>query len=224
MIKAVSSGGLGDAVIILSQLRYLYGNDFTLTHTMLKKTLLKSVNEFYKSQNVTADVKLVDNKDWIYDNMCDFDFHAKIISRPDWTKIIPFPEYKINDIEGDFDILISPTAGRDNNRGFNLLDINKFCNKNSLNKIGLIGKTSNIYNSTNAINLINETSISETLGLIKKSKIVIAPAGFISIVAASMGKIVYTKKHHDDMLIRRTYYHPKWEKNKFISKLSEIIL
>ena len=147
----------------------------------------------------------------------------KIISNPNWDKITAFPKYNLE--RGImFDILISPTAGRDNDRGFSWHQINDFCNNSPYKKIGLIGQTHNVYDSIRAVNLINKTSIQETLNLIAEAKYVIAPAGFVSIVAASMNKHVFTKEHIDAELIRKAYYHPEWIRNKFITNFNEIKL
>lgn len=97
-------------------------------------------------------------------------------------------------------------------------------NKKTSKLIGLIGRTNNIYNGINAVNLINKTTIKETLSLISKTQIVIAPVGFVTIVGASMNKQVFSKEHPVGEKIKRVYYHPEWIKNKFIDNLNKINL
>ena len=222
--SVVSSGGLGDAVLIFARLQQLYGNDYTLTHVMIKQKLLGVVQEFYNSQGISADVKKIDDWGWLKNNKMNYDYHAKIIDSPDWDQISPSPKYILNNSNENFDIVISPTAGRDNDRCFKLNELRTFCEKNNRIRIVLVGQTNNIYDGLNVVNLINKTTIQETLDIIAGCSIVIAPAGFISIIGASMNKMVYTKKHHNNDLIKRTYYHPKWIKNNFINTLNEVML
>ena len=49
MIKTLSAGGLGDALMVYAKLNNM--GDVDHTHVMVKNTLLKPVKEFYKSQN-----------------------------------------------------------------------------------------------------------------------------------------------------------------------------
>lgn len=162
MKTVLGGGGLGDAVMVYLRLdkMNLDKDNVHLTHVMVKETLRESVQEFYDSQNIKAEVKLA-GRDWVNKNKGRYNYHFMIVENPKWDEITAFPIFNLEN-GPKFDILISPTAGRDNDRGFSWHEINDFCNKYSYLNIGLIGQTTDVYGDIRATNLINKTSIQET--------------------------------------------------------------
>ena len=148
----------------------------------------------------------------------------------DGIEINPFPEFK-RKRKYVFDVVISPSSGRNGERSFSVDEIKMICDK--FKGIGqdeqyhknmiILGTSSNAdkYNNLEAINAINLTDIDESIDIITSSKYVIAPSGFVSIVGCMARKNVFTKDDRKD--IQSRYYHKKWN-NKFINDLNDIVL
>ena len=233
--KILGGGGLGDAVMLYSKLMQLDIpiDEIELTHIEVPANLLKVIAEFYASQGINAVVKQIPSWDWKKENSGAYDIVLDTSAygiEEDGIEINPFPEF-IRNREYVFDVVISPSSGRNGERSFSVDEIKMICDRfKGINQseqyhknIILLGTSSNAdkYNNLEAINGINLTDIDESIDIIASSKYVIAPSGFVSIVGCMARKNVFTKDDRKD--IQSRYYHEKWN-NKFINNLNEIII
>lgn len=221
MKRFLGGGGLGDAVLLYSQLMKtgLDKNEFHLTHGIVHNTLISVIAEFYESQNINFEIIKIGNWGWYQQNAHKYD---KLLNAIDTKNNEPFPIFNIG-AEYDYDIVISPSSGRNNERNFSHISIVKFINDYRERNIVLLGVKNNSkkYDNLGALNLINKTKISESIDIIASSKFVIAPSGFVSIVGNMLNKNVFTQE--DRMDIREKYYRCEW-KNKFINDINDVII
>ncbi|MFW5847700.1 MAG: hypothetical protein ACOCVF_02160 [bacterium] len=226
MIKTLSSGGLGDATMAFAKMGKL-NDDISHTHIELPTKLLPIIKEFYESQKINVVVKNIKNKSWVVDNKKNYDIFldtsAYGVQMKNPIEIDPFPNFIINN-EYDYDIVISPSSGRNSERSFKFNEIKNFIEKHEKNyKIVLLGveNNPNKFNNLGVTNCLNKTSISESIDIINSSKYVIAPSGFISFIGCLLNKNVFTKDNR--LNIRKRYFHKEWS-NKFISDINTLKL
>lgn len=229
MKTVLGGGGLGDAAMLYSKLLNLNIpiEDIELTHVEVPKILIPKIKEFYDTQNLTSTVLQIDNyRDWMNVNKDNYDIFVDTSAYGEnmypHIEIIPFPELNINN-SYDFDIVVSPSAGKYSERNFGIQEIMNLIKKNNDKKIVLIGTVNNsvMFDGLGITNLLNKTSIQEALNIIAGSEYVIAPSGFISFIGCMMKKNVFSKDGRKE--IEENYYHNDWN-NKFIKTLKEIEL
>lgn len=221
-LKLFGGGGLGDAVILFCSLNSLPAEDYFFTHVEVPETLLPVINDFYETQKLNFTVQKIDTWDWVQKNKHLFDarIYTSINDTNDKIRFNPFPNYIYDDAES-YDFLICPSSGRDNDRNVDLSQIKKFAEKNSDKKIAIIGKMENVeqFEGITATNLVNKLTIKQVVDLIGAGKNVIGNAGFITLLANSMGKKVFTIENREN--IREDYFHKSWD-NTFINNLENI--
>jgi hypothetical protein len=224
MLKTLSSGGLGDAAMAYAKL-VKFDDEINHTHVMLNNKLLKPVADFFDSQKIKSKVIQIPNLDWKIHNRKKFDIildvYADNKKKSDSIEINPFPGFNIGKKDYQYDIVISPSSGRDNERFFTINEIYDFIRRTSYLKTVLIGTENNgeRFDGLGVHNLINKTNIGESIDIISSCKYVITPSGFVSFIGCMLNKCVFTKENRHD--IRRIYYHKKWN-NVFINNLNII--
>lgn len=223
MNKVLSAGGLGDALMIYSKLLNLDG-DIELTHAMKVPKLMPVVKEFYETVGVNVKMQKIGNWNWIKNNKDNFDYHLDTswIGEDCGIESYPWLDLKVKE-KYDFDIVMTPSSGRDNERHFHPQGMLNFIKKYKDKKIVFIGVESNPnrFNNYGVTNLLNKTSIQKTIDIVSGSKYVVAPSGFISFLGCFLGKKVFSKDGR--RVIENRYYHPKWN-NTFIQNLNQVQL
>jgi hypothetical protein len=242
MRKFLSSGGLGDAVMIVGK---LYSSQLIsdiknihLTHAHLSGILTKELSEFYTSQKVNHDIIPISDWSWLEQNQDNYEKHLKSCwdGIEDGVEINPFPNLIYNKV--DVDIVLSPFAGQNRNRLLDIDDLEKFAGiANSADrKITYVGKTivensknfkrhdvntlNTIIQDTGGINLLNKTTVLAIVDIVCSAKTVVAPEGFIAYLAGLAGGQVFILKYNQNAIVK--HRHPDWNVMLFES-LSDLV-
>ena len=232
MIKLLTSGGLGDAVMSFAKAEKLNidRNNFIVYHARIREDNLdNTIVDFYSSQGITSKIVRVhnDNKrkhqgevldDWLLENLKRYNYYLGThwsanngsYSRLDSWEIDPFPKVKYSKTN-DCKILLNPSSGgtEDVKKSFDQKQIEKFLDKYP--ETVIIGKGNDIQYEKFSNSLYNKTSMKDLVNLIASSEVVVSPEGFVPYFAGMCGKTVYVKDENIKAIENRK--HPEWDFN-----------
>jgi len=215
MIRCLTSGGLGDALMSIAKLHseklpFTFDDNVFVTHYELPKQLLKSIDELYSSQNISHEVVTSDSPNWIADNIGEYDYYlgtswSKHNVNSDSWEINPFPNLKFNKVK-EYDLVISPFAARDMHRGITNtnLDLNAY---KTIAFVGWCPQDYNVPSEKTISNFLNKTSISQAIDIVASAQTFVGNPGFFMFLACMLKKQVLSTKYNS---IKDYYIHPKW--------------
>ena len=206
MTNLIGGGGLGDAAMIFAALNSnespvdIKSEDYLLTHVEVPSTLIQAIRDFYCYQGIRSNVLNIRSYDnWMTENRQGYDHFVAacwhgLVGREKGWRINSFPDITYDHVD-DVDILISPSAGRSNDRRFTDNEFIEFTNNDSVSIIthfipdGKVGEW--IQARMKIGKALLATNVRDVVDRICSSSVVVGNSGFVTFLAGMAGKKVF---------------------------------